>query len=99
MNKDAQTWIFKNLNDYIDNGETYIDTMDRDISKELYMEYLDKMVILIVLILILPFTHLLIFLLVLVAALFVLFKLFFTWINSIDSNNTLLLSLFFLFDV
>ena len=57
--------------------------MDRDISKELYMEYLDK---------IgdyyranLNFTLYTSFdiLLVLVAALFVLFKLFFTWINSI----------------
>ena len=83
MNKDAQTWIFKNLDDYIDNCENYIDTMDRDISKELYMEYLDK---------IgdyyranLNFTLYTSFdiLLVLVAALFVLFKLFFTWINSI----------------
>ena len=41
-NKNDKIWILRNLNDYIENCEIYINSIDRNISKDLYMKYLDK---------------------------------------------------------
>ena len=41
-NENDKLWILKNLNNYLESCESYINSIDRNISKDLYLKYLDK---------------------------------------------------------
>jgi len=82
-NENDQIWIFKNLMNYLESCKIYINAIDRNISRDLYMKYLDKVGDYYRANLNFTLFASLDILLVLFAALLFLFKIFFNWMDSI----------------